>query len=494
MKHLTLLMTACAFLGINKPLFANEPDLETICNLENMPEDQRDAVKEVCDSVRFELVRSQLDELQNAAKLKGLDTDAPNEGTTTFNGVADGYASVLAVGAAAHAGGEMGVEICRQAQGRTIYFGMPQEYRQSVQLKNHFTRRIRSLQDQFDASAGAINEANLEVAAAEKTVIAAFTIAAAEGVANEGAKSLAFAGALAAVNEITGTANLLNDLTKLLRSDVTVTGINPNVPDEAVTYAIKSGILTAARTYGGCRIASPESDLSANNPLNDELDSLYGNLSELRMSQNNLLRQMAVSISKVALTDKTAAAELEKKLKKLETMATNLVNTAGTQTEKIWTELATTNGSGPTSNTTLLDRMISADRAVNDMNAVFLDARQVKSAAAQVHSKGLFRTDRLHFSGSVVVGYELVDRTGNTLGSGMFDSSRAEKIRDRTGFGSRNGRITSFNNVRTTQPLYRAAPQPSYTPGYAPSRAVNIRPAYVKPAESQTIYTYESGR
>lgn len=505
MKHLKTTMAACVLMGLSGPAFAAEVDLEAICALDNIPEDQRDAVKEICDSVRLELVKAQIEDLRNAAKLEGLDTDAPNEGTTTLNGVATGYASVLAVQAAARAGGEMGGEICRQARGRTIYFGMPQQYRQSANLKKHYLRRIKSLQSQHITAATAITQATQSVSTLEVEVNNAIVAAQAQPEENGGTdeiKNFLAPGVVTAVGQIIGTTNVLNDLTKLVRSNVTITGISPDIPDEAVAYAIKSGITAAARTQGGCRIASPESNLDANDPLEGELNSLYIKLSDLQGTLDTLVGQMTTSVARIRLVDTNAADDLKETLTGLETKARTIVNNASTESEKIWTELATASGSGATPKTTLLDRIISADVAVRDRNAVFLDARQVKSAAAQVHSKGLFRTDRLHFSGSVVVGYELVDRTGHTLGSGMFDASRAEQIRDRTGFNSRNGRITSFDYAPTVQPTYRPAPRPayapqhvpSYAPRYAPSETMTYRPTYVQSIPPQTIYTYESGR
>jgi len=420
-----------------------------------------------CAAIYNEYAKAALQKAKIDAKSAGLTTtiaNAPTGKVTEINAANDKYPTIFAAAALSYAGNEVGQRICHQARmagAPKLVVGLPSDYRRAQTQKskiksdadliklriNNKAETFRTLKITAEKRVAELRTSTLTLAGKADNEKDNNTSSVETASENKLISDVAVAG-----NVITGVANVVNNVANLFQSDVTITPVAVNLSDKTLMSAIKRGIL-----QNNCPVMTPEFTSKSIDPFPNEKNQMEIALTSLKVAATNLISYVESQLPPLEGLDEAKRTKILADFAKFKLDTQNTVRSSEDQAQTFWNGLYTNEVVQVTDSTTnkatevilpsLIEDINISEAALSGGNKHFIGAKVVTSAATHIQSKGLFRSDRLHYTGSVVIEYEVVDQYGITQMSGLYDASIAELVRDDEGFIPRIGIVDNPGNL-----------------------------------------------
>jgi len=423
-----------------------------------------------CATLYKELTEAAIQKAKVDSKTAGLTTTIPNAptGAITTTASNDKYPTILAAAALSYAGNVVGTRICNQARltgAANLVVGLPSDYRraqtQKLKIKsdsnliilriNHKAEVLKSTREIAEnARARQLAGGSGGRIRPQEFVPSSDGEGDPEVVPNEVETSFA-ADVASTAGILTGVGNAVNSVANMFQSDVTITPVAVSLSDKTLMTAIKRGVVESR-----CPILTPEFTSNSFDPFTIEQHNSELALNNLKGEAVKLLSYLGTL--PIEGKDETEQNAFKAKLAKIKLDTQTTVQESENQVKSFWNSLysnqvvqvldPTTKNKTDVILPSVIEEINISDAALSGGRKHFIGAKIVTSAATHIQSKGLFRSDRLHYTGSVVVEYEVVDQFGTTQISGLFDASMADLVKDKDGFTPTFGIVDNPHYLR----------------------------------------------
>lgn len=399
------------------------------------------------------------------------------EGTVDTSKASDEFGKILAYSAINEAAGTIAKDVCAKTDG-SIYIYDGREFAILVAKENTIRSTLRRMTEGFRQQKKTLENAD-QIRSAIDDIVNAPADKQASDLQQSDKLSLTQA-AEAALQAIPAVLGAVADITKLFRTDSTLAGIAVTTNESALRAAVLNQALTDDECVG--RFKDPRHAIvDSDNPFEDDLQDAEDAAAEVAAERDQAFIDIEaarlLALNKAATYEQSASAIfnlaegrpdkkmttqelkqfndfklLEGEAKARATLLEYSRNRADAAIiaslgalSTLKTELTTAEAgkSSPLQNFAAWSRM-------KDEDAAFLTMKVETSGAQSVVSKNTFRSDRLAYSGSVVVSYELISKDGVVLAGGLIDATEVSQAKLSKGFAALKDSKPSKNAATST--------------------------------------------